>query len=208
MVLFLSTNYVNGQEEQDGSLVTESVKEQVEQTATNAAQDTTLPVAGGTVLATAATAIGLYLNDRKDKKKLETKITNVEQEAGEKKKQLDKIVLDLEIICFKIFYAAYIYPEKSLKQILDLKATNNPLEKNTLGEEYGEKINELAKIIQVNYNIPMPNMSVASPQVVAASSVVAENRATTPPVQPPPMTQHKTTENIAEPEALSTETTS
>lgn len=200
MIFFSQTDQIFGQE-----IVNEAVREEVQQTAQQTAQDSTLPVAGGTIATTAAAALGLYLNDRKDKKKLETKIQTVEEESQIRKKQIDEIVLNLEIVCFKIFYAAYIYEEKSMKQILDLKATNNPLEKSTLGEEYANQINKLSQLVQINYNIPMPNMSVASPQVIASSSVLKENRSTTPSMQPPPMTQHKTTDNTASSPPTSTD---
>jgi competence protein ComGC len=165
------------------------IKEDIQQTAT----DSTLPIAGGTIATTAAAAIGLLINDRKDKKKLETKIDHVEVEQEKKKKEIDSIMTNLAISNYKIFYAAYLYPERTLKQILDLKATNNPLEKNTLGELYATDINKLGQYVQINYNLPMPNMSVASPQVIQASSMLNENKpVSTVVTTTPPPTQQQT----------------
>lgn len=161
-------------------------QQDVQETAQQTAQDTTLPVAGGTVLTTAIAAAGLYLNDRRETKKLQTKMTLTQEEETEKRKQIDQILQDINIVLWKIFYAGYIYTNKNFRQILDLKSTNNPLEKNTLGEEYAILINKLTKLTNAQYDLPQPNMSIASPQVIQATTLVAENKATTPNPDPVP----------------------
>lgn len=175
-VLFLQTNQVLAQQTTDQAPIDPTPQQ--EAVIKEVAQEQTLPVDTLTIGSVIATAGGLLLNDRREKKKLEEKITAQEQEAMIKEEELKKknqeiveIVMALEVINYKLFNSAYIYPNLTFKDILDLKATNNPLEKNTLGEEYAIKINELARYTVVNFNMPMPNMSIPSSQVIQASTV-------------------------------------
>jgi gas vesicle protein len=159
---------------EEGSRANEVLKEQVATTA----QQTSLPIDTVTIGGIVAATGGLLFKDRKDKKDLETKLTvqeielkRKEDELRLKNQEITEIIMTLEVVNYKIFNSAYIYDTKTFRQILDLKSTNNPLEKNTLGEEYALQINKLAKFTSVNYNVPMPNMSIPSSQVINASSV-------------------------------------
>lgn len=171
---------------QEGSTANEELKEQVATTA----QQTSLPLDTVTIGSIVATAGGLLLNDRRKSKQMEEKLSIAELEVQRKEEELKKkqmevveIIMALEVVNYKIFNSAYIYEDRTFRQVLDLKSTNNPLEKNTLGEEYAIQINKLAKFTNVNYNVPMPNMSIPSSQVINASSVSEHIKmvATTPP---------------------------
>lgn len=171
-VFFFQTNTVLGQQQ------TGEPTPQQEAVIKEVAQEQALPVDTLTIGSVIATAGGLLLNDRREKKKLEEKISvqeaeamRKEQELKEKNQSIVEIVMALEIINYKLFNSAYLYPNLTFKDILDLKSTNNPLEKNTLGEEYAIQINKLARFTVVNYNMPMPNMSIPSAQVIGASTI-------------------------------------
>lgn len=138
-------------------------------------RDTTLPIDAATIGTVAATAGGLLLKDRKDKKDLERQLASKESEIAqlhkerqESEEQQDAILTSI----YKIFTASSLYPNKSIKQILDLKAVNNPLEKSTLGEELAVNVNKKVRWSNQVYNIPMPNMSVPSEQVIEATTMV------------------------------------
>jgi hypothetical protein len=159
---------------QEGSAQNQELKQQV----TDTAQEASMPIDAVTIGSVVAAAGGLLLKDRKDKKDLETKLTaqemevkRKEEELKQKNQEITEIVMALEITNYKLFNSAYLYPKLSFKDILDLKATNNPLEKNTLGEEYAIDINKLAKYTVVNYHVPMPNMSIPTAQVIQASTM-------------------------------------
>lgn len=142
-------------------------------------RETTFPVDAATIGTVVATAGGLLVKDRKDKKDLEKQIESKEAEIArlnrekqESDEQQDAILTSI----YKIFTAASLYPEKNLKEILDLKATNNPLEKNTVGEDLAIQVNRKVRWTNQVYNVPMPNMSVPSAQVINATTVVKENK--------------------------------
>jgi hypothetical protein len=140
---------------------------------------TTFPVDAATIGTVVATAGGLLVKDRKDKKDLEKQLDMKEAEIArlnKEKQESDEIQDGIQVAMYKIFTAASIYPDKNLKEILDLKATNNPLEKNTLGEELAIQINRKVRWTNQVYNVPMPNMSVPSAQVINATTVVQANK--------------------------------
>lgn len=186
-VLFLQTNSVLAQQtttdntpEPIGTTDTAPTPQQ-EAVIKDVAQQQSLPLDTVTIGGVIATAGGLLLNDRREKKKLEEKMSvqelevrRKEEELRQKNQEIVEIVMALEVINYKIFNSAYLYKTLTFKDILDLKSTNNPLEKNTLGEEYAIQINKLAKFTVVNYNMPMPNMSIPSAQVIGASTVKQE----------------------------------
>ena len=150
-------------------------------------RETTLPIDAATIGTVAATAGGLLLKDRKDKKELEKQLASKEAEIAQlqKERQESEEIQDAILTnIYKIFTASSLYPDKSMKQILDLKATNNPLEKNTLGEDLATQVNRKVRWSNQVYNMPMPNMSVPSEQVIKATTmVVKENKIET---KPPP----------------------
>lgn len=179
--LFLQTNTVLAQQSTDNPqpIGTENIQptQQQEQVIKEVAQQQSFPVDTLTIGSVAASTVGLLINDQRKKKQLEEKLTaqeievkSKEEELKRKNQEIVEIVMALEIINYKVFNSAYLYPQLSFKDILDLKSTNNPLEKNTLGEEYAIQINKLAKFTTVNYNVPMPNMSIPSAQVIEAST--------------------------------------
>lgn len=156
---------------------------QSQQAVSSTVQSTTLPTDAGIMATTIAAAGGLLLKDRKDKKDLQAQIDQKEldriakeQEVEEKNRQIVKILTDISIGYYKIINAAYLYETKTLKQIIDLKASNNPLDRDTLGTYMAEKINQLGTYVVINYEFPMPNMSIPSNQVIQASSVLPENK--------------------------------
>jgi len=160
-------------------VVPEPRKQEMQSTA----QQTTLPVDAGIIGTIVASAGGLLLKDRKDKKDLQEQIDQKEldriakeQQLEEKNRQIVKILTDIAIGYYKIINAAYLYESKTLKQIIDLKASNNPLDRDTLGTYMAEKINQLGNYVVITYEFPMPNMSVPSNQVIQASSVLPENK--------------------------------
>lgn len=174
---------------EEGSTQNNELKEQVATTA----QQTTLPIDTITIGAIATSVGGLLLKDRKDKKDLESKLAAQEIEIKQKEEELKKknmeiveIIMDIEVINYKIFNSAYIYDTKTFRQILDLKSTNNPLEKNTIGEEYAIQINKLARFTEVTYNVPRPNMSIPTTQVIQASSVSEQIQTVVAKTPPPP----------------------
>jgi chaperonin cofactor prefoldin len=142
-------------------------------------RETTLPIDAATIGTVVATAGGLLVKDRKDKKDLEkqldmkeVEIARLNKEKQESDEQQDAILTSI----YKIFTAASLYPDKNLKEILDLKATNNPLEKFVLGEELATNVNKKVRWTNQVYNVPMPNMSVPSAQVINATTVVSANK--------------------------------
>lgn len=164
---------------EEGSVQNDELKQQVATTA----QQTTLPVDTLTIGGIVATAGGLLLNDRRKSKQMEEKLTAQEIEVNRKEEELKKktqeiieIIMDLQITDYKVSNAQYLYPELKYKDVLELKSTNNPLEKNTLGEEKAININKLAKYTVINYHIPMPNMSIPTAQTIQASTVKGEIR--------------------------------
>jgi hypothetical protein len=142
-------------------------------------RETTLPIDAATIGTVVATAGGLLVKDRKDKKDLEKQLDMKEAEIArlnKEKQESDEIQDGIQVAMYKIFTAASIYPDKNLKEILDLKSTNNPLEKNTLGEELAIQVNKKVRWTNQVYNVPMPNMSVPSAQVINATTVVQANK--------------------------------
>ena len=160
-------------------------------------RETTLPIDAATIGTVAATAGGLLLKDRKDKKELEKQLASKEAEIAQlqKERQESEEIQDAILTnIYKIFTASSLYPDKSMKQILDLKATNNPLEKNTLGEDLATQVNRKVRWSNQVYNMPMPNMSVPSEQVIKATTMV-QNKVVEAAKAPPPQsttTQPKT----------------
>lgn len=184
-IVFAQSTTITSPVLKEGTEQNEELKEQVATTA----QQTSLPIDTVTIGGIVATAGGLLLNDRRKSKQMEEKLTaaeievkNKEEELKKKNQEMIEIIMALEVVNYKVFNSAYIYDNKTFRQILDLKSTNNPLEKNTLGEEYALQINKLAKYTNVTYNVPMPNMSIPSSQVINASSI-AQNL---PVVKTPP----------------------
>lgn len=158
---------------QPGTVQNEVLKDQVSSTA----QAATLPVDAVTIGGIVTAAGGLLLNDRRDKKKLEEKLTAeklLQEEKDREQKIRDKevveILTNLSLIQYKIHAANYLYPDKNPKQILDLKSNNNPMDKMTISEENSKEINRLARLVTVNYDLPPLNMSVPSNQVIQATT--------------------------------------
>ena len=199
MILLFQTNSVLGQQSTDEAtqepIGTTNVQATPHQEAVikDVAQSQSLPLDTVTIGGIVASAGGLFLNDRREKKKLEEKMSLQEIEIRRNEEELKKnneeiveIVMALEVINYKVFNSAYLYPQLTFKDILDLKSTNNPLEKNTLGEEYALQINKLARFTVVNYNMPMPNMSIPSAQVIEASTTKQEIKTTVAKTNPAP----------------------
>lgn len=200
MILFFQTNSVLGQqttmdESTPEPIGTTNVQATPQQEAVikDVAQQQSLPFDTVTIGGIAASTVGLLVNDQRKKKQLEEKLAlqqlevkSKEEELKKKNEEIVEIVMALEVINYKVFNSAYLYPQLTFKDILDLKSTNNPLEKNTLGEEYAVQINKLARFTVVNYNMPMPNMSIPSAQVIEASTTKQEIKETVAKANPTP----------------------
>lgn len=158
--LFFSVNNVLAQQ-----VVNDDVKEQIKDTASDAVTAQTLPIDLTTITGILGTAGGLLWKDRKDKQDLEKQL-----------KECMDILMNLEVSTIKVYNAAMVYPEKSLKQILELNAANNAMESVTIAAEMATHVNRLQKFMLFNFHLPMPNMSIPSERVINATTTVEANK--------------------------------
>lgn len=185
-VLFFSVNNVVAQQQtttppltQTSVVVSEPVKEQIQEQAKETVAAQTLPLDITTITGILGTAGGLLWKDRKDKQDLEKQL-----------KECMDILMNLEVCGIKVFNAAILYPEKNIKQLLELKVNNNAMENQTIAGEMSVHIARLQKFMMINFHTMMPNMSVASQQVINATTTVPANKVAeiTPP-NPEPATK-------------------
>ena len=173
-IIFFSVNNVMAQ-----NVVNDAVREEIQETASATTTAQTLPIDITTITGILGTAGGLLWKDRKDKKDLEEQL-----------KECMDILMNLEVGTIKVFNAAMVYPEKSLKQILELKAANNAMENLTIAGEMSTHVSRLQKFMMFNFHTPMPNMSIPSERVINNTTSVAENKVTQitapPPANPAP----------------------
>lgn len=167
-VLFFSTNQVLAQQK-----ITEPVKEEIQQQAKETVTAQTLPIDVTTITGILGTAGGLLWKDKKDKQDLEKQL-----------KECMDILMNLEVSTIKVYNASIIYPEKTLSQILQLKAANNAMEEQTIKGEMAVQVTRLQKFMLGNFHLPMPNMSIPSERVINATTTVPENKVTQ--ITPPP----------------------
>lgn len=152
---------VYGQE----NLLNEAVHEEVQETTAATVQSTTFPI-DATLLTTIAGSVGgLLWKDRRDKKDVENQL-----------KEAIDVLMVLNASYIKFFNASMIYPEKNVKQILQLKSANNALEDQTLAAEMANGIQRYQKYAVGNFHLQAPNMTTPSPQVINATTVVPENK--------------------------------
>lgn len=162
-LIFLQTNQVLGQQE----IVNEAVKEEVQETAQQTVQTTTLPIDATLITAIASSVGGLLWKDRKDKKEIEAQL-----------KEAIDVLMVLNASYIKFFNACMLYPEKTPKQILQLKSANNALEDSTLAAEMANGITRYQKFAQGNFHLQAPNMTTPTAQVINATTVIPENKVT------------------------------
>jgi len=162
--LFFSVSNVMAQ---NNEVVNESVKEEIQETASESVTAQTLPIDITTITGILGTAGGLLWKDRKDKKDLEKQL-----------KECMDILMNLEVGTIKFFNASMVYPEKTVKQILELKAANNAMENLSIAGEMSVHVARLQKFMMFNFHTPMPNMSIPSERVINSTTVVAENKVT------------------------------
>src|SRR5687768_15560693 len=174
--LFFSVSNVMAQ---NNEVVNESVKEEIQETASESVTAQTLPIDITTITGILGTAGGLLWKDRKDKQDLEKQL-----------KECMDILMNLEVGTIKFFNAAMMYPEKNPKQILELKAANNAMENLTIAGEMSVHVARLQKFMMINFHTLMPNMSVPSDRVINATTIDPANKVTqitapNPPPTPP-----------------------
>lgn len=161
VILFFSANNVMAQQQ----VVNEAVQEEIKDTASQQVTSQTLPIDITTITGILGTAGGLLWKDRKDKQELEKQL-----------KECMDILMNLEVGTIKVFNAAMVYPEKTIKQILELKAANNAMENMTIAGEMSVHVARLQKFMMINFHTMMPNMSIPSDRVINATTTVPENK--------------------------------
>lgn len=163
-IFFVSIDYVFGQQVVDTAAPT-VVPPNVVTTSSPSANGTDLMITAGGI---GATIIGLLYKDKQDKKE-------VEKTTKQQIKGTDVDSAKMFILYNKILQYAYLYPEYTLKQILDLPATQNVMDKETIGQVIARETNQWANFIQESYNIARPQMSVATATGVHAAQDAAKN---------------------------------
>lgn len=163
--LFFSVNNVLAQQTVNEQV--QEVKEEIQDTAKETVTAQTLPLDITTITGILGTAGGLLWKDRKDKQDLEKQL-----------KECMDILMNLEVSTIKVYNAAIIYPEKSIKQILQLSAANNGLETQTIAGEMALQVSRLQKFMMINFHLPMPNMSIPTERVINATTSIPENKVT------------------------------
>lgn len=94
-------------------------------------------------------------------------------------KGTDSDVGNFVIIINKIFQLAYLYPNLSFKQILDLPFTNNPMDKRTVGNALTEEANGWAVFNQQYWGLATPQMSVPTTTTLNAIESIKPSSAVT-----------------------------
>jgi hypothetical protein len=145
---------------------------------------TDLLVAGGGILSTVAVGVGALLKDRIDKKDVTKKL-----------KGTDVDMANFVALMSKFFQYSYVYKNYSVAQIMDLPANANPMDKTTLGQAISSEANGWVNFIQEAYNVPRPNMAIASQSIVTATQNT---------VAPPASQDVATTETTTKPQELKT----
>lgn len=163
-LLFLQVNQVLAQN------TVEQVEEAIKDTASEQVTAQTFPVDVTMMTTIAGTIGGLLWKDRKDKKEIE----------GQLREAVD-VLMVLNASYIKFFNASMIYGDKMPKQILQLKSANNALEDSTLAAEMANGIARYQKYALGNFHLQAPNMTTPSPQVINATTVIADNKVNVPP---------------------------
>ena len=119
-----------------------------------------LTIAGGSIVTTVAGVLGLYAKQQQNQKK------NVKEDKG-----TDTDVGNTFAILARIFQTWYTYPNLTIREILDLPLTNNPLDKRTIGSALTDEANGWAIFNQQYWGVVTPTMmsSAPSPVVIKAS---------------------------------------
>jgi hypothetical protein len=118
---------------------------------------------GGIITSAIVGGLAIY-NDRKDKKEMKSNVKGTDVDSAK-----------MFVLYNKILQYAYLYPEYTLKQILDLPATANVMDKETIGQVIARETNGWADFIQERYHVARPTMSVATSTGVHAAQDAAQN---------------------------------
>ena len=179
ITLFFAANNVIAQQ-----VVNDAVQEEIKETASQQVTSQTLPIDLTTITGILGTAGGLLWKDRKDKKEIEAQL-----------KEAVDIIMNYIACDAKVHNAAMVYPEKTHNQLLQLKVNNNAMENQTISGEMAVQINRLQKFLMINFQLPMPNMSIPSERVINSTTTVPSNQVqqigSTPPPSPPPTDPNK-----------------
>ena len=171
--LFFSVNNVLAQQTTTTNtvpVVPEPVKQEIQEQAKETVSAQTLPMDLTTITGILGTAGGLLWKDRKDKQDLEKQL-----------KECMDILMNYVVCDAKVHNAAMMYPQKTHSQLLQLKATNNAMDNQTISGEMAVQLNRLQKFLLFNFQLPMPNMSIPSPQVINSTTSVQANKVAVPP---------------------------
>ncbi len=123
---------------------------------------TDIAITGGTLATTIGAAAGLYLKDKKDKKDVTTDFYTEFRALAEN-------VNEYIALQTKLHNYAYVYKNYTYAQILDLPATVNPLDKTPIGQALTTQANKIINKAMQDYNVPRPQMSIASQSIVSAA---------------------------------------
>ena len=95
------------------------------------------------------------------------------------------------ILVSKLMQAQYLYPYMTVKEILDLPISNNPMSRQTLGQAITAEAELWSVGNQQYWGIPSPQMSVPTATTVEAikSSTAAPSTQPPPPTNKPPAQQ-------------------
>lgn len=113
---------------------------------------TDLTVAIGSLASVGAVAIGAYVKDRYDNKKVRGNI-----------KGTDIDVAQYFALVNVLLQHIYVNRDARIGDLLDKPYSSNPMNKITLGEAISAEADAWAEFIQTEYHVPRPPTSIVSP---------------------------------------------
>jgi hypothetical protein len=134
---------------------------------------TDITLASSGIISALAVGVSAFIKDRMDKKAVTKNI-----------KGTDVDMANFVALISKVFQYAYVYKNYSLSQILDLPSTSNVMDKTTLGQAISNEANGWVNYVQEVYNVPRPQMAIASQSIVTAT----QNQIAPPATQDQPPT--------------------
>lgn len=170
----LSVGYVNAQQEEADSDAPSTLNEAAPDNVPST-NGTDLLAVGGTTALTVGGLAAAFLKDRKDKKDVTNKF---EDEYRAQAESINEYIA----LRTKLDNYGYVYKNYTYAQLLDLPAYNSPLDKTPIGQAMTTQANKIIRKAQTDYNVPLPQMAIASQSIVSASQNLAA----------PPVTQQET----------------
>lgn len=140
---------------------------------------TDLVITGGTAAATVGGLAAAFLKDRKDKREVTQSFEKGFKEIVENNNEY--VALRNKLDQYLFVYKNYTYA-----QCLDLPAANNPMDKTSIGQALTNQANKIVNKAQIDYNVPRPQMAIASQSIVSSTQNIAS----------PPTTQHLENKSI------------